>query len=212
MPDITPDPTDGLGEAIQSAESAETIPQQDFGFKTTVETSQEFPRSAEEVFDPNIHATDMFGNPRRTLAGRLMKKRGRQKGQTMGGVTTPPPPVNDSLDPIKRRAAATMYVGLLVGIPCNIFGDEWIPNEQLHERENMIVAFDEYIAATGNLDLPPGLTLALVVSGYAIPRFGMPKTREKIGSVIAYIKPKRKSPPHIVKDLQPQNDRMNGEH
>lgn len=164
-------------------------------------------------FDPQIHEADEAGNPVFNSDGTLRRKRGRKPGQSYGFSSHAPysangianlgdgTPAGDQAEFLKRRAAANAATAILVGAATGIFGNEWQPiadkKSGLDERANLQRAFEDYFEAAGTIDLPPGLALAVSVAAYALPRFGMPQTKEKAiiiatktGGLIGWIKGK----------------------
>jgi hypothetical protein len=142
-------------------------------------------------FDPDIHYLDN-GIPKKTPTGKFRIKRGTggvAKGNNNQTVTKAGPTgVVMSADAL--RAACTSNgkasAQLLTTIGSILFGEEWNPKPG--ELESLSTAFTEYYIATGCPNMPPWLGLSIAVGGYAVPRFFMPGTQERIKWAITKVK------------------------
>lgn len=116
-------------------------------------------------------------------------KRGR--GRPPGSKTSRPPELLTSgADPEKQlEAVAGMTFDMSTGALALILGEEWQPKSKA-ERDFVVTAIANYYRATGTVDLPPGWTLAFVISAYSLPRMTEPKTKEKLTATWYWIKTK----------------------
>lgn len=117
-------------------------------------------------------------------------KRGR--GRPPGSTSKPRPPeiLTAGADPEKQlEAVAGMTFDMSTGALALILGEEWNPKSKA-ERDFVVTAIANYYRATGTVDLPPGWTLAFVVSAYSLPRMTQPKTKEKLAATWYWIKTK----------------------
>lgn len=158
--------------------------------ETVVNTVQEpppffssSPQPTEEHFNPEIHATDAFGNPRRNKNGTYSKKRGRKNGQTNTQKSTVIPPVPDNIQ--QSRSAAVALCTTMFILCKTLGGDEWTPvvNEQMGVNEPgiLIEAWTQYFMTVGVTDIPPWIGVVIATTSYVAPRFTMPQTQSRLG-------------------------------
>ena len=143
-----------------------------------------------ERFDKAIHRADKEGNPLMTKGGRFRLKPGRKTGVDYSnagpklnnpfqsdeeGADETHPKVDAQLT-FAANTAAEIYIqsGVL------IFGGEWLPDPARMEREQLVMAFEQYFLAKGVVDIPPGVALAIALLGYAAPRFYLPQTQSRV--------------------------------
>lgn len=199
-PDATTDDQDGVtGDASTVQENSEDAAPTE---RDPVIVSGDDPEIAAHhaalyaKFDPNIHATNEDGTPKLTPKGRLAKKRGRDKAAgsfnaaasvsrpgSANGIsgapstgTDAPIPINPAVYKAAGQAAATITIGsctMLLGPAWHL--DPRKP-EEADEYKTMSGAYADYFKATGITDISPGWILALVLTGYAMPRFQDPVT------------------------------------
>lgn len=151
--------------------------------------------AAGETFDPEAHAVDGDGNPKKTKAGNWAKKRGRKsvsENASVGRVGGKlPEKAPEQIAREKSFATGRFAAGSLIQLGIMIGGDEWHPIKDaqsgIDERAALESAFGEYFAANDMTDFPPGVALAIAVGGYALPRMAAPKTRSRLGKVKDWI-------------------------
>jgi hypothetical protein len=144
-------------------------------------------------YDPNIHAQNPDGSPRKTVRGTYALKRGRKGGksptgaaptQSANGVILPGASANMSAKEQESRHAGAAAANLMLAVSVGIGGEEWQPviDDKTGKNEKLMLemAFGDYFAAKQWGDLPPGLALCAAVCMYAVPRFGMPKTKTRM--------------------------------
>lgn len=177
------------------------------------------------VFDPEIHAVDNDGNPKKTLLGKFASKRKRDKkdgeqprktanpGNVAGSrLGTGTPKVDEKAQALQQAhiagqsaAGATIMLGMTLG------GEEWKPlvhpETGLNEFDTMSKAYGDYFAAKGMTDIPPGVALTIALFGYILPRFFMPKTQTRVQKVKLWIAAKwikwRAKKKGIAVDVEP---------
>ena len=148
-------------------------------------------------FNPDIHQTDLNGEPVTNAGGFLVKRRGRKKGNAStstvvaAGTTTRQGKQEPDQKELANQAAAmesgraaanmVMAVGIALG------GEEWQPIKDdktgMDEEAQLTSAFGQYFLATGKTDIPPGWALTITMCSYALPRFIMPKTQTRAKSL-----------------------------
>lgn len=172
--------------------------------------------AAGEKWDPAKH------DRRRTKGadGRWHAKRGRRSGpQTPAQAPAQEPapvsvigdapgqaylpgmaPATDRFDTAAEMYCQTGYMlfGALFQAP-----DEWRPDSD-DEGKALKNAVAGYLRHKQTEDLPPGMTLALAVGSFAIPRFMRPKTRETIRSTVEKLRSKRQAAPAAFAAPVPQ--------
>lgn len=139
------------------------------------------------TFDPSIHCQNADGTPKRTTDGNFRKKPGRKSGNA-----SPTSSLMVSSD--SRRAACDsageVTAQMLFFATKATFGPGWKPDAD--ESKALPQAFADYYFATGQVNIPPWLQLAVVLAGYAIPRFvSDPETMRRIkfvGSKVGLIR------------------------
>lgn len=138
---------------------------------------------ASEIFDPEIHAVDEAGNPKKNQDGSYAKKRGRKKGSTNTATNVSAIPVENQPNPAVLQMAimatnCTILLGMAIG------GDEWIPKREpsigLDERGLLHKGWSDYLATTDMQAIPSWMGLAIALSAYSLPRVMLPKTKSRI--------------------------------
>lgn len=144
-----------------------------------------------DTFDPAKHRVDSEGNPVLSANGLLIKKPGRRSGTKTKSTVAAPSTGAQSIDSYtvgRTTAQALLSVCSLLG------GEEWRPirNEQhgIDEQRDIENAFGKYFEAKNWKDIPPGLGLTLVLTAYAGVRLTMPKTQQRVGGAIGWVKKK----------------------
>lgn len=142
-----------------------------------------------ERFDPNIHAVDDNGEPKYTASGYFAKKRGRKSGSSVLADVSGETQKNNEVEVkrAKQRAAGSAAANTLITLGVVIGGDEWRPifdkNLGIDEKTNLENSFSDYFTAKELDDIPVGVALTIAVCGYVLPRFTMPKTKNRVSSV-----------------------------
>jgi hypothetical protein len=142
-------------------------------------------------FDPAVHATHPDGTPRLKKGGGYAMKRGRKAGAQVSGVSGPSVsgavgvsvPANPQM-PIDQQAR--LVCGMVEGAFCQVFGDEWETDER--EAKALLKATQDYLQATGGMDLSPGTGLLFAWGQYGLVRVRKPKTSEKLAEIGAWFK------------------------
>lgn len=134
-----------------------------------------------KAFDPEQHATDANGTPKKTQAGRWAKKRGRKNGSTVGG----PAGQKEAAETLKGSAhvqTGKAATSLLVTMGM-MWSEEFQPIRDhangIDERLMLESAFSDYFAAKDIDDIPPGVALTFAIVAYIGPRLTMPKTQSR---------------------------------
>lgn len=168
------------------------------------ESGQERDRAG-ELHDPSKHWSDSkSGKGRFNREGYWAKIGGRKKKssddkKSFSRVGAPPEKQKEieaaqlqAASAEKSRMAGIAAAHLLITLGRTIGGDEWIPiKNQEHgvdEKANLESAFGDYFVAKEIEDFPPGVALTIAVSGYVLPRFLMPKTKEKTKGFFGKVK------------------------
>jgi hypothetical protein len=150
-------------------------------------------------FDKDVHKVDKSGNPVLTSTGKLTRKSGRKPGtkpvknvSTLG--TTSQLPNNTTPENLEQKQSALISVDCLLTFSQMFGGEEFAPKVDvksgLDERETMSQAFEKYYIAKGVGDIPPGVLLAITLTGYFGPRFFMPQTKSRMGKIKYWFKSK----------------------
>jgi len=161
-----------------------------------------------KTFDPEYHKTDETGNPVLTKDGYCkidFKKRYKK--------TVEQPKINipeDLNESANRRITAEASAGLYIQFGVGVFGDEWYPEKSkvFNEQEHLVLCFDNYYRVKGVKDIPPGVALAIGLSGYALKRFTKPNTKTKLQRIGGWIGEKIKK---VRKNGSFSNTRNHGE-
>lgn len=178
------------------SEVADYIQDTNLGGSTKMQPQSVESQAQSSGFDAKKHAVDKNGQPVLTITGKFRKKR----QAVVNGVKTSPnqsiPPINGgigSLEGQRKMAAnvatdATFSLGMILG------GDAAKPlidaKIGIDERFQMFVAWDNYLRAKNINDIPPGVALAIGLSGYAIRVAMLDATRQKTKGFWAKIKDK----------------------
>lgn len=152
-------------------------------------------------FDPEKHAVNPDGTPKKRADGQWASKRGRKPGQTAASVSpaaqtsAPAPGGTAPLSAKKAReagvitneAAARQTVALVVTALGSTLGDEW-NFETPEEADNMRAAVKAYYDANGQVAISPELMLSFQVFAYAAPRSQHPNTKAKLSAAWSWCK------------------------
>jgi len=146
-------------------------------------------------FDPEKHAVNPDGTPKKRADGQWANKRGRKPGQTAASAsptaqTSPDKPASTAPLSAKKaresglitnKAAAHATVKMVVTALGSTIGPEW-DFESQEEADNMKAAVEAYYDANGQVQISPELMLTFQVFSYAAPRSQHPNTKEKLKS------------------------------
>lgn len=175
--------TDGIAAAVAAAPVDRPPPAYDpgaFAGKGDV-------NFVDEIHDPEIHESP----PRKNRDGKWAKLRGKRPASVSARLQG-----GDEGGQLQRREAAERLVALIVAVGMNVFGTEWTPikdaSSGIDEQAGMNAAFEDYFRATGIIDVPPGLALCMAMGAYCLPRFAMPHTRAKMGSIVSTVRRRKK--------------------
>ncbi|MHB8803556.1 MAG: hypothetical protein ACYC5U_12555 [Rhodocyclaceae bacterium] len=163
--------------------------------------------SSGQAFDPAIHLMDKAGNPTLRADGTFRKKPGRKVTQTSGSVSQPVNPQQQGnvnakadfsapiIDPAQAKRAAEGSADLLFMAGMMIDADEFAPIKDkesgFDERKLTEFAFENYYMKKGITDIPPGMTLALVIGSYGARRLQMPRTGGKCKQIFNWLMGKK---------------------
>jgi hypothetical protein len=148
-------------------------------------------------YDANSHASP----PAKTKDGTWAKKRGRKTGQVYAGSTSPQTAAVSS-DPLSPDAArrsqceitAAQHARHFFALAIVIFHDEGkplvIPEIGLNEPLEIRNALADYYYEYGEMKLPPWLGLLMVMGGFAVRRFQLPKTQSRWAKFWGQVKAK----------------------
>ncbi len=150
-------------------------------------------------FDPAVHVTGPDGKGVMTVRKTWAQKRGRKGGDaasrpaqsTMGGLAPAAPagqatPLQLPADVQAAARAAGIATAELVFVVGRVAGgEEWDPSKA--EREMMHQVWGDYFVATGKVDVPPWMGVAIGMTAYAGPRFGQPKTQARVGKLKQWV-------------------------
>lgn len=148
-------------------------------------------------FDPAIHTGSKLKNgrwrtrkaPKAILDPRKKNPQPVTVDALTGEIDNSQAMSDEEIKLAAQSAAASIF---LLGMICG--GDEWQPVgddgkplEPINERKLMETAFIDYFRAKGITKLPPSTTLMIALGSYAIPRFFMPKTKERVSNAKTWI-------------------------
>lgn len=181
---VTPDTVAAAGEPPHDTTETTTVASGNDVLPTSVldEVAKSF-----EGFDPAQHAVNPDGTPRFKVDGEFALKRGRKNGATTA-IAKPGkkgPIQISSTDKTKLVGAGKAATNLLINGCVLTLGDEWVA--QKDEAEYICASFVDYFEAKGMTDIPPGFALCIALLAYAVPRVTMPKTQEKISTLLSKI-------------------------
>lgn len=158
-----------------------------------------------DSFDPDKHLIDGDGKPVLNAAGKLRLKKGRPKKgddspsqskriESKIGVKPSPSFISQSqpvAPDVQARATGAAAANILITLSVQLGGDEFYPISRpdigVDEKTLLEKSFGDYFQATGRTDFPPNVALMLVICGYLLPRFTMPKTRTRLERLKAWI-------------------------
>ncbi len=182
---VTENTTENQGESQAPADGAQMTLE-----NMTAEVSQIY-----AGFDPEKHAVNADGTPKKRADGQWANKRGRKPGQT-SAATSPSAPTSPAKPApvaplsakkareggvITNKQAAHATVKMAVTALGSTIGPEW-DFESPEEAQNMIDAVHAYYDANGQVQISPEMMLGFQVFAYAAPRSQHPNTKEKLKS------------------------------
>ena len=182
---VTENTTENQGESQAPADGAQM----------TLENMTEEVSQIYAGFDPEKHAVNADGTPKKRADGQWANKRGRKPGQT-SAATSPSAPTSPAKPApvaplsakkareggvITNKQAAHATVKMAVTALGSTIGPEW-DFESPEEAQNMIDAVHAYYDANGQVQISPEMMLGFQVFAYAAPRSQHPNTKEKLKS------------------------------
>lgn len=187
--------TDGLTEMMRDIKTARVEVDLDADPGAFDDADEIKSPAADGGFDPAIHLTTKDGLPIKNKDGSFRKRAGRKSGAAPAPKTPhinlgrdelhiPEAPIPDHSLEMAAKTCAALYIqtGVI------IFGNEWFPDPEISEADQLEFAFKAYFEAKGVIDIPPGVALAMALSGYAAKRLYMPKTQSKLSYAIGWLK------------------------
>jgi len=132
-----------------------------------------------QIFDPEIHAVDSNGQPKRNKDGTLSKKRGRKSGTN----STAPVDTSVAAFDLECKNCAVLTVQTIIILGHSIGGEEWTAEEA--EKFAMVTAWEAYYRAKGTIDLPPWIGVLIATGAYAMPRVSKPNTRTRLTALFS---------------------------
>lgn len=209
--DVVNDAVDGVSpvseHVVNQEPEPDRKPEADHSGKPIKGKTDKFGRA----FDDKIHVSNPNGTPRINRKdgyisikpgtwervggkGQPKSKIGDIPGRSSvshdqgGGADRGGPPLMSPEQAGMIAANMTFTFGMAIG------GDEWKPikDESLgvDEAAFMTLAYTEYFKSIGVKDIPPGWLLVLALGSYALPRLTMPKTQNRFGKLVSWIKHK----------------------
>jgi hypothetical protein len=141
-------------------------------------------------FDPAIHKTKRDGTPTVSKTNKLMLKPASAKNDNTNAETLKQRKLDaNNSDEIvlsdaekqQCRSLGKLSANTLFTVGRMLGGEEWTPvkNSDYNEAAALEDAFADYYISTGNTEMSPRTALTIAVLSYAVPRFTMPKTKEK---------------------------------
>lgn len=138
--------------------------------------------SAPEQFNPDIHAVDENGNPRRNKDGSFAKKRGRKPGGEETVVEPVPGEVMRDFNqpaPLSTIQMVQMMLGLTTILSTKYFGPEWNPTAD--EAKMLTDVWSRYVHYKGwDEKATPELIVTMVTIGFLMPRVTSENFKNKI--------------------------------
>lgn len=138
--------------------------------------------SAGVAFDPAKHTGTKLKSGRWREKRKPKQVTDPRAPQAPAAASVGAPVINEEeLKLAAESAAASIF---MLGMLCG--GEEWQPLgddgklEPVNEKSLVTMAFQDYFRAKGITKLPPSTSLMLALGGYAVPRFFMPKTKERV--------------------------------
>lgn len=188
-----------VADYIQDPKSSDAITGNIQPVVSQVQSSPDSQKSG-DIFNPEIHAVGKDGQPKLTKTGKFRRKRVVSVvGMPLksGGVNQKPVPiVNGSLgsgEGQRKMAAkvatdATFSLGMLLGgAAAKPLVDAKIG---IDEHQQLFFAWDNYLMAKNINDIPPGVALAIGLSGYGMRVMMLDATQQKTKSFWGKVKDK----------------------
>lgn len=97
--------------------------------------------------------------------------------------TPPPAPMPTNYD-----GAATIAANAFFGVGIALLGEDWQPDVQAKEHENVRSAFKNYFVSAGISDIPPGIALAMTLGAYAMVRIPRPTVQTRMQKLWSWVK------------------------
>ena len=177
-PEASPQAETLIAQAEKATAETSSEPVTESSGQTVLFGGVEVSPPDDTVFNPEIHATDTLGNPKKNKDGTFAKKRGRKKGVAYAPNSPTIQTGDVTPDAVQCYQAAVITVHCITLLGRSLGGDEW--EAKTEETKAMIDAWNAYYLASGVREIPPWLGVAIATGGYAVPRFTMPKTRSKL--------------------------------
>lgn len=176
-PSARPDPHAGAGAISGSAAElvGDLLSRKPEAKEHAIKTglARELTDSLGQRFDPEVHAQTHDRKPSFRSDGTFRKKK------ELPGEPEPDP----EAVAVVSQQAGTSLVSLVFGLCVMTLGEEWIPSAE--EQDTASEATVKWFRANNWGDLPPGAVVATVFASYAVPRLMLPRTQERVSSLLA---------------------------
>jgi hypothetical protein len=148
---------------------------------------------AHEGFDPDVHAVNEDGTPKKKADGSFAKKRGRKSGAAASAL--PPKAVSPLAsvgEPVKISAdeAARQSANLVINAAVWTLGAEVGQPRDKAEAEGLKLSFKNYFEARGVPNIPPEIGLFIAVGSYIGPRLYSEVGKTKMEKLTIWFKAK----------------------
>jgi len=135
------------------------------------------------VFDPEIHAVDKEGNPKKGVKNQFIKKRGPKGGKRehTSGL------VDGRFDKAEIEAVSEGYFSAFKALGSSFLGEEFSEHTK-EEGEYVKKSIEAVCLESGSTGLSPKQSLALALSLYTAPRLSNQTAKERLGVFFSRIK------------------------
>lgn len=154
-----------------------------------------------EGFDPEIHAKNTDGSPKKTAAGNFAKKRGRKSVLNTGGKTAKQEKIEieEEKAALENHQSAKVVSMILEQAQMKMISGEFEYSDK--ERAANQAVWEATFEYYGNVNIPPPIALAVDHLTIILSRTQKPETKDKLSHVKLWFKNKfKRNKKHALPD------------
>ncbi len=126
-----------------------------------------------KVFDSKVHVTDSNGVPKKNKSGKFRLRPGQA-----GAKLSQKKEVDDIA---LAEQSANLLINMSTNLASTVGGDAWKPSAS--EDSLLKTATAGYLASKGDMDIPPGILLALALTAYITASYARMPAKPKLAGI-----------------------------
>ena len=177
------------------------------------EKGEKLEAAKRDGFDPDIHATNDDGSPKKTQAGNFAKKRGRKSTLNTGEKSAKAIEKEEAAEKAAEKAkaenrqSAVVISGILEQAQMKYISEEFRYKD--NERAANQAVWEATLEYYGGVNIPPPVALALDHMTIILSRAQRPQVQDKFAHVKTWFKNKFKGKKDALSHNRPDTEREN---